>query len=284
MDEEGGEGAPRGATLRRGAQRGAWAKLGFVKTFLVLGAGFTGSRVAKLLGEAGHQVVALRRAQIDFTQDGAAAQLAEFAPLGCRVLHSVPSLPGLADAALLEGLRGRAERVVYLSTTGVYGDVDLVDEQTAVGAPSARWQTEEAVRAGAWSSLILRPAAIYGPGRGVHVAMAQGRYTLLGDGSNYISRIQVDDLARLAVAGLLSDVEGSYPVADRYPCMAREIAEYCSQTLGVPMAVSAPVEEVPLTRRNNRRVDARAIFGLLGVDLLYPSYREGIAASIASMR
>lgn len=236
--------------------------------------------MASLLAEAGHWVVTLRRAQIDFTQAGAAEQLAELAPVGCRVLHSVPSLPGLADGALLEGLRGRAKRVVYLSTTGVYGDVDLVDEKTPVLTPSARAQTEDAVRNGPWSSLILRPAAIYGPGRGVHVAMAQGRYTLLGDGSNYISRIHVDDLARLAVAGLLSDLEGSFPVGDRYPCMAREIAEYCALTLGVPMAVSAPVEEVPVTRRNNRRVDARAVFSLLGVDLLFPSYKEGIAASM----
>lgn len=250
------------------------------KQFLILGAGFTGSRVAARLQARGLGVTAIRRAQIDFTQPGSTELLERIAEPGCILLHSVPSLDNNADAALLAGLQGKAERVVYLSTTGVYGDAHVVDEHTP-RAPrnpreQARAQTEQAVEAGPWASLILRPAAIYGPGRGVHVSMAEGRYTLLGDGSNFISRIHVDDLAAVAEAALLSSLTGAYPVADEHPCPAREVAEYCSTTFGLPMPVSASAGDVPSTRRNNRRVDGSAVFRLLGVALQYPSYREGM--------
>ena len=248
--------------------------------YLILGAGYTGSRVADRLRQRGLAVTALRRAQLDFTQPHAVERLAALAAPGCRVLHSVPSLPDLADAALLAGLAGRAERVVYLSTTGVYGAQERVDETTPPAPRNPREQaradTERAVATGAWSSLILRPAAIYGPGRGVHVSMAEGRYTLLGDGANFISRIHVEDLAAVATAALDATLTGAYPVADQHPCPAREVAEYCAATFGLPMPVSATADQVPSTRRNNRRVNGRAIFAALGVRLQYPSYREGL--------
>ncbi|MBY0507542.1 MAG: NAD-dependent epimerase/dehydratase family protein [Bryobacteraceae bacterium] len=249
-------------------------------TLLILGAGYTGSRVAvRWKGE----VIPVRRAQVDVTQPGAVSRLASLVPPECVVLHSIPSLPNGADAELLKALEGKARHVVYLSTTGVYGAATHVDETTPVSPRNAREQarvdTELAVMQGPWTSLVLRPAAIYGPGRGVHVSMAEGRYTLLGDGSNYISRIHVDDLAALAAAGLRQELTGAFPVADLHPCPAREVAEYCARAYGWPMPVSATAEEVPTSRRNNRQVDGRAICARLGVTFQYPSYREGIPSS-----
>jgi nucleoside-diphosphate-sugar epimerase len=254
--------------------------------FLILGAGYTGSRVARQLQARGQDVIALRSADLDFTATDAPERLNQLAPDNCTVLHSVPSLPADADARLLDGLRGKARRIVYLSTTGVYGAQEFIDEHT-IPAPRNerelhRYRTEQAVSSGAWESLILRPAAIYGPGRGVHVSMAMSKYTLLGDGSNYISRIHVDDLANLTTAALLSALTGAYPVADLHPCPAREIAEYCAKLLQLPPPVIADPADVPLSRQSNRRVDARAIFRLLHVPVLYPTYREGIAQAISA--
>jgi nucleoside-diphosphate-sugar epimerase len=251
-----------------------------MKPIVILGAGYTGSRVAVLLREGGHEVLALRSRDLDFTDPSAVESLARLLPEGCAVLHSVPPLPLAADRALLGALPGKARRVVYLSTTGVYGEAELVNESTPVAArterEAARIATETAVAQGPWSALILRPAAIYGPDRGVHVAMRQGRYTMIGDGSNYISRIHVDDLARIATAGLLSDLDGAYPVADEHPCPSREIADYCARTFSLPPPLSAPVSDVPVSRRNNRRVDGRAICKKLGVKLRYPSYLDAL--------
>jgi nucleoside-diphosphate-sugar epimerase len=206
------------------------------------------------------------------------------------VLDSVPLIDtadGLRDPTpcILRVLGSRPVRVVYLSTTGVYGAQHVVDERTPP-APRSRRESmrvdaENAVLAGSWSALVLRPAAIYGPGRGVHVAMRKGTFRFFGDGTNHISRIHVDDLATHAEAALFSSVTGAYPVADEEPCTSREIAEFCSDLLGVPTPVSARGSDLHDSRRADRRVDGSAIRSLLGVRLQYPSYRSGIPASLA---
>jgi nucleoside-diphosphate-sugar epimerase len=110
--------------------------------------------------------------------------------------------------------------------------------------------------------------------------MPSGKFRLAGEGLNFVSRIHVDDLAAITVAALLSDVTGAYPVADDHPCTSLEIAGYCSELLDLPMPAAAVSESLHETRRADRRVDGRAIRRLLGVSLHYPSYREGIPASI----
>lgn len=194
------------------------------------------------------------------------------------MLHSIPTLENARDRDFLEPLKGLAKRVVYLSTTSVYGEARFVDEHTPVqpvSAPAhARVLTEQAVAGGPWESLILRPAAIYGPGRGVHVSLREGRYSLPGDGSNFVSRIHVDDLAAIVEAGLLSQLEGAFPVADAHPCTSLEMARYCASLLGEP--VSGP----GVSQRANRQVDGSAILKALGVRLRYPSYLAGIPACL----
>lgn len=278
--------------------------------FLILGAGYTGQRVAALLLREGHEVHVTSRHpealgvlqptgssgslhlyRLESTDPESIRSLAARLPSGLRALHSIPVAEGddgplETTASLLDGLSDRLERVVYLSTTGVYGSQSVVDETTPVAPGSERTllrvAAEEAVQSGPWSSMVLRPAAIYGPGRGVHVAMASGRYRLAGDGSNYVSRIHVDDLARIAVAALKSDEGGAYPVADREPAMAREVAAFCAERLGLPLPPSAPSESLHETLRSSRKVDGGAVRRLLGVELLHPTWREGIAASLES--
>lgn len=203
-------------------------------------------------------------------------------PRGVRVLHSIP----VRAMPVIGPLLGRcAARVVYLSTTGVYGAAHRVDESTPV-APrvpreTVRVEEENDVLAGPWSGLVLRPAAIYGPGRGVHVSIREGKHKILGDGSNYISRIHVDDLAMIAEAALLSDVTGAFPVGDDEPCPSLEISDFAARMIGADPP--RPSGELPAadTRSANRRVDGRAIRRLLGVELRYPSYRVGLPAALA---
>ena len=253
---------------------------------VILGCGYTGKRVARHFLEQGARVTATTRhpallddlvalgatvSALDVTQPGPIEM-----PDGALVLHSIP----VFDGELLEKFTGRPARVVYLSTTGVYGATRDVDENTPA-APNTeqgrlRVATEDAVRAGPWSSLILRPAAIYGADRGIHVAMKEGRFQLAGPGDNFVSRIHVDDLAAHAVAALLSDVTGAWPVGDDLPCTSREIAEYCARWLNVPLPPSASRDTLHETRRADRRVDGRAIRSWLKIVLQYPTYREGL--------
>lgn len=196
-------------------------------------------------------------------------------PRGALLLHSIP--PD-GPPRLLEALGDSPARVVYLSTTGVYGKAHFVDESTPAAPDTdkqrARVEVEREVAAGLWSSLILRPAAIYGPGRGVQESIRTGSCRL---GDNFVSRIHVDDLAAHVEAALLSDVTGAYPVADEEPCTSNEIALFCARLLRVPLPCAPANARATLS---NRRVDGSAIRRLLGIRLEYPSYRVGIPASL----
>jgi len=127
------------------------------------------------------------------------------------------------------------------------------------------------------SSLILRAAAIYGPGRGVHAAIREGRIPR-GAGSGIVSRIHVDDLAAILEAGLFSDIQGAWPVADEAPCSSAEIAAWCAQLLQIELTTEYENPGKPVT---GRRVNGRKIRKILGVELRYPSWQAGVAACFA---
>lgn len=251
---------------------------------LILGCGYTGQRVAKRFLAMGARVTATTRhpqrlagldAEIIGTDD-----LARCVRPGMLVLHSIPP-DGPAD--LLRPLRNMAKRVVYLSSTAVYGEASIVNATTPVdertGRAWTRLEAERAVAEGPWSTLILRPAAIYGPGRGVQESIQRGEHSL---SDRFVSRIHVEDLAAHVEAGLLSSICGAYPVADEEPCTSREIAEFCARLLNVPVTGAGQKGTDRMPRfANNRRVDGSAIRKALGITLTYPSYRVGIPAALS---
>jgi len=176
--------------------------------------------------------------------------------------------------------------MVYLSTTGVYGSNEKVDERTPAAPRSEREMlrvaAEHAVMSGPWSNLILRPAAIYGPGRGIHKAMQSGTFQLPEQPTNFVSRIHVDDLAAHAEAALLSSIQGAWPVADEEPCTSLQAAEFCSGLFGSSLPSRVPARQLGETRRSDRQVDGSAIRKVLGISLRYPSYKTGFPACLAA--
>jgi nucleoside-diphosphate-sugar epimerase len=269
----------------------------------ILGCGFTGIRVARALLQEGIAVVATSRSPdrldlpgartvvFDASRDEDLPVLSTHVEDCDAVLCSIPTLrqdDQLVERVpeLMRWLSGAISRVIYLSTTGVYGDQHLIDERTQpkpiTPRELCRAEAEQSVLEGCRTPLVLRPAAIYGPGRGVHVSLREGKYRLTGDGSNYISRIHVDDLAAHVLAALHQGVTGAWPVADEHPCSQREMASFCAELLNLPMPPHTAPTSNAETLRANRRVDGSAIRRCLGISLRYPSYREGVPASIAA--
>lgn len=201
------------------------------------------------------------------------ARFPQTLPENLVILYSLPP----AAQFDLSCLGDRPNRVVYLSSTGVYGDATEVNLQTepddSTAKARARITAEREIQKHFPSTLILRPAAIYGPGRGVQESIQTHGYHM---GDNFISRIHVDDLAAHAEAALLSNLTGAYPVADEGPCTTREIGEFCARLLGIE--VQEPQDAA--RRTSNRRVDGSAIRKLLGITLRYATYKEGIPASL----
>jgi nucleoside-diphosphate-sugar epimerase len=255
--------------------------------FLILGAGFTAGRVARRLSGAGADVVVTNRRlseipgarclALDLETGAGLGALGPFLSKGTVILHSIPTFAGTLElVAFLRPFRPR--RIVYLSTTGVYGASERVDEETAPRPDTEqhrlRIETEKALADGPWSAMVLRPAGIYGPGRGVHWSAKRNQFRP-PSGGGVVSRIHVDDLAEHAVSAMRGDVAGAFPVADEAPCPSLEVATWTCAYLGIPLVSG---ESAP--PRRGRRVDGSAVRALLGVTLRYPSYREGVPACL----
>ncbi len=246
---------------------------------IVLGLGFTGQRLARRLLREGVPVCAAVRGVERFSElADAGLILSELSsetvtslPKNAILAHLIPPVASLRP--FITELQPR--RIVYVSSTGVYGDQIDVNEKTKPGPNDERGrlrlEEERWIAAGPWTSLILRAAAIYGPGRGAHVALREGRVPR-GGGSGVVSRIHVDDLAAIVHAGLFSGIAGAWPVADDAPCPTAEIAASFSQQIsGNNSNIAIP----------GRRVDGTRIREKLGIKLTYPSWKTGIPASIA---
>lgn len=275
-----------------------------VPNVLILGGGYTGERVARQLLAQGAYVTITSRTpeklahliplgaklyRLDLADWATLYNLTKIAPESNYVLYSIPTTPYQAfepTKLVLSFLSDHIERLVYISTTSVYGEAQVVDEHTPAApvlpAQKLRIEAEQAVLNSGASALCLRPAGIYGPGRGVHERMRQGTFKLVEAGSNVLSRIHVDDLATHCVAALLNEqeIEGAYPVADEDSAPSREVAEFCANLLNLPMPPSISQAEAHETLRVHRQVDGSAIRRLLGITLKYPSYKTGIPASL----
>ena len=267
---------------------------------VIIGCGYTGSRTAKVLLGRGWSVTATTRNPenladlcrlgagvlgFEASRDARAGVSVE----GASLLLSIPTLRSGdkyedPTPAIVAALDGCPSHLIYLSTTAVYGATRDVDRNTPP-APRLqrhrrRLEAEEAVRSHPSPSLVLRPAAIYGPGRGVHAAMLTGRFRLLQGRTRYVSRVHVDDLADIVAWAMEKRLTGVFPVADRLPAPSRDVAKFCAGLLGLRMPPSVRGRELAASRRADRRVDGAAVLDALGLRLRYPTFREGIPASI----
>ena len=255
---------------------------------VILGLGFTVARLAGRLLLRGVAVCAVVRGVHRFRKwADSGLQLAELSgsmplPRNSTMAVLIPPLPEPENSALRETIRGLDPvRIVYVSSTGVYGGQIDVDENTPAEPNDERGrlriEEERWISSGPWTSLVLRSAAIYGPGRGVHAAIREGKLPR-GAGSGIVSRIHVDDLAAIVEAGMFSDIQGAWPVADDAPCSSDEIVRWCRKLL--QLEAGGDNETTVAGRIAGRNVNGRKIREMLKVKLRYPSWQAGIQASL----
>jgi nucleoside-diphosphate-sugar epimerase len=289
-----------------------------MRTWIILGCGFTGGHLARRLRTAGETVIATTRdagrarllaraldVETRVVDPFDPASLDAWIPSGAILVDSVPpdrERPTHANVVAAACARAGVKRAVYLSSTGVYGmgDGNWVDEETPASptpAGRARVVAESAWRdvsaAAAFAQVTLRIAAIYGPaalpgapGRGIHERLRAGTFSVAGAGDNWVSRIHVTDLcAAIQAAGTTDPLPRSiYCIADDEPTTARAHADAVAAALGLPPPPSIPAESVPAAeaylRLSNRRVSNARMKRELGVALVYPTWREGLPSCI----
>ena len=186
----------------------------------------------------------------------------------------------------------RLEWVGYLSTTGVYGDHQgaWVDEDTPRTPSTQRGQWRQDAEE-AWEAIdglplhIFRLAGIYGPGRGPFAKVRNGTARRIIKEGQVFSRIHVDDIAQIVAASIQNPNPGrAYNVCDDDPAPPQDVIGHAAKLLGLPEPPAIPFDDADLTPMarsfyaESKRVKNDRIKEELGIRLLYPSYREGLAA------
>ena len=215
------------------------------------------------------------------------------------LLVSVP--PGEAGDPTLKAFStiiARARRlrwIGYLSTIGVYGDRNgqWVDESTPV-SPTSERSISRVKAEQSWLDLgkrsdkavhVFRLSGIYGPGRNQLIQLANGTARRIVKPGQVFNRIHVCDIARVLDASLKQPRAGAiYNVTDNEPAPPQEVVTFAASLLGRNPPVEIAIEDAnlsPMGRsfyRENKRVSNALLTHELGVELQYPTYREGLTA------
>ncbi|WP_170002226.1 SDR family NAD(P)-dependent oxidoreductase [Pseudopontixanthobacter vadosimaris] len=249
----------------------------------IFGLGYTASRIAAAVRAAGGRVEATGSAgDIVFNDpDAVHGALAQ----ASHVLSSVPPADGSDPVLDRYGSALAEKRLLYLSSTGVYGDAQgaWVDEAspTGHGRRSARAQCDARwLEAGA---SVFRLPGIYGPGRSPLDRVREGRAHRIEMPNQVFSRIHVNDIVRGIMAGLGAP-PGAYNLADDLPASHNRVTEEACRLLGRTPPPLQSMDEAglsPMARgfyAENRRVANGKAKRVLGWRPAYPDYRSGLRA------
>ncbi|MEM6649762.1 MAG: SDR family oxidoreductase [Pseudomonadota bacterium] len=189
-------------------------------------------------------------------------------------------------------------KIIYLSSSGVYGDHDgaWVDEETPCDPQTDRGRKRLKAEA-QWQSLggiICRLAGIYGPGRNA-IESLQGRTRGAKAGlsqrvikpGQVFNRIHRDDI----VKGLNALLHADNPpqivnFSDDEPSPPQDVIAYAAKLLKVDPPPEIPFEEAELSPmgrsfyQDNKRLRNDRLKTLMG-PLTYSTYREGLKALLS---
>ena len=284
-------------------------------TVLIVGCGDVGQRVVRML-RGRWRVLALTSSQARVPALRAlgvcplvgnlddAATLGRLAGLADAVLHLAPPPGEGADdprtAALLRALARspRVRRIVYGSTSGVYGDAGgaRFDETraTAPASDRARRRVDAETRL-RWHGrrfgvavTILRIPGIYAgdrPGGHPRERLARGTPVLRAQDDVYTNHIHADDLARACVAALHRGLpQRVVHASDDTELKMGDYFDLAADLCGLPRPPRITRDEarqqLPAMQMSflseSRRLDNRRLKRELRLRLRYPTVREGL--------
>lgn len=186
-------------------------------------------------------------------------------------------------------------RVVYVSTSGVYGDCAgaHIDESRPLAprTPRARRRADAERQLTAWCAargaklVVLRAPGIYAADRLPLERLRAGRPVLREQDDVYTNHIHADDLAAIVCRALESDApEGCYNACDDTRMKMGDWLDLVADTAGLPRpprVARAALTEVNEFMNESRRLDNTRLKHVLGFKLRYPTVHEGLAHATA---
>jgi nucleoside-diphosphate-sugar epimerase len=283
-------------------------------TKLVFGCGYLGLRVALGWRERGHRVFAVTRSAErakKFASLGLTPVIADVTnPASLRALPTAETVlyavgydrsggqtiaqvyvEGLAN--VLAALANDAERIVYISSTGVYGQShgEWVDENSpclpvreggeACLAAERQLQNHPLGRRVA----ILRLGGIYGPGRIPRRSELEAGRPILAPAEGFLNLIHVDDAAKIVrLADARAGLPCLYNVTDGQPVLRKDYFDELTRLAGAPAPrFEKPPPSDPRAERavSDKRVSNDKLLAELQPAFAFPSYRDGLATILA---
>lgn len=274
---------------------------------LIVGCGYVGSSVVRKA--AGYErIYALTRTEEraeELAELGVEPIVGNWLNLGATILpeveHVLVSVPHRPDPELgeqthVEGLLsltrliGSFKRLIYLSTTGVYGQAQGVVNEATPASPT-RIGPEIAVAAERWLQAkvdasrltILRLAGIYGPGRIPLAARLKAGESLQVPQQGHLNLVHVVDIARVVHAAFQADLTQTlYLLSDGNPVQRNEFYGFLAKLCGVAEPkYEEPDPNSPKVRRaTDKQVSSAALVQELHYEFEYPDYRAGLRQSL----
>ncbi|WP_423823012.1 SDR family oxidoreductase [Salinisphaera sp. SPP-AMP-43] len=276
---------------------------------LIVGCGDTGVRVAARAVAAQEQVTGIVRSDTSAAYvravGGVSRQIdldvsvSPTLPACDRLIYSAPPPPeGKTDArmaAVLAALPEVPSHVVYISTTGVYGDHgdEWIDEtaplQPATARAGRRVDAEQQIRAWAPHAMILRAPGIYGPDRLPVQRVLDGEPVLADSAGGWSNRIHIDDLASVVWAAANRHWPNRvYNVCDGQPTRRSAYYDTLAELLGV--APPPKIDWAEARQRfsamrlsflaESRRLSNARLLSETDVRLQFTDLRAGLIASL----
>jgi nucleoside-diphosphate-sugar epimerase len=291
------------------------------KRALICGCGYVGTALGRLLRSEGHSVFGLRRTadHPDLLAAGVVPLLGDIsrgADLAALpgpfdwVVHVASSAGGGTEeyrSVYLDGLRnlttwlghsnGKPSRLVYTSSTSVYGQTDgsWVDE-TCPTEPASETggilvDAEHLLRAPVPNvhASILRVSGIYGPGRGyLFRQFVAGKIAAPITSNRWLNMVHRDDVATAIHAVLRNDGApgATYNVTDNEPVLANEFLGWVGEQLETrpsPPRVEPAGIRPGKRAETHKRVSNRLLRKTIGWEPIYPTFREGYAEAIRAV-
>ncbi len=197
---------------------------------ILLGLGFTTRRVARRFLLRGQDTFAAVRDPDRFRDLSAIGLRFDRFPQGAVIVHTIPPLPVNENDAIREFIRElEPGRVVYISSTSVYGNAFEVDETTPANPCEEKRPPED--RRGALASVRAmgnpHQSDLGGDlrARPREFMVESKRIDRRAQSPGYHSAESMWMISAAVVeAGALSDLTGAWPMADDYPCPTAEVA------------------------------------------------------------
>ena len=226
--------------------------------------------------------------------------LERLAGLARYIVHLAPPQPeGMLDRRTrnVSAILPEGAVVVYISTTGVYGDCGgaAIDETRRLAPHNARaWRrvdAERTLRAGVLARhgrlAILRAPGIYAADRLPLKRLAEGTPALADGDDVYTNHIHADDLARIAALALFRARPGRvYNAVDQTEMKMGDYFDAVADAFGLARpprlsraelaALSTPLRLSFMSE--SRRIGNARLRNELGVRLRYPTVRAALAA------